>query len=282
MDMLKSFKGYLEDNTREYNYRIKTISELTEKDMEYIERVLKKYVLIDITKPTKTIIQKHPLDFQNVKNAEVWIVDITTALPASEYILQQELKLALKLSDSAVVVRAENNPLEVYTQQMNAKEENMMVAQEEGLSPAARLSTDSSYDKDELGELEEPIYGDEYNKKFRESLAKVAASRQYMGYDPSDDSLNVGGEVADPEIDEDAGNFNDHIDDAPKPEVTNKYVDMLKNLRKESEIKNPRLSTKSNYDDDEISVSGKYEKYKADNKVETVIIKNERKGIRKP
>src|SRR5690606_35995772 len=139
MDGLKSFKEYLQDNAREYHYRIKTVKPLCDEDLDYIERVCRKYVLTDITKPVMTIIQKHPLDFQDIENAEVWIVDISTQLPVSDYVLQQELKLALKVPEKYIVVRAENNPLEVYTQQMNARDDINMLAQEKGLTPGSRL-----------------------------------------------------------------------------------------------------------------------------------------------
>ena len=276
VNIVKSFQDYISANHREYHIRIKTVSPLDDEAMEYIERVLQKYVPIDITAPIKTIMQKHPLDFQDIRNAEVWIVDVVTELPASAYVLQQELKLALALPEKYIVVRAANDPLEVETQRINANAEIDMEAMEQGLSPASRLSTHESYDDDELAELDQPAYGDEYNKRFLEVLAQVAEER--IGYDatPTSKELNDGGTVSDDSIQDDS--FNDGYD-TPKP-INSRYSDTLKNLRKAAKAGNPRLSTKGNYDDDEVKRTKKYDKYGDNEKVAIVTIKNERKGIR--
>lgn len=248
--------------------------------MEWIERVLQKYVLLDITKPVKTIMQKHPLDFQDIQNAEVWIVDITCGLPVSAYVLKRELQLALNISENFVVVRGENDPLETETARLNALNDIDDEAHEKGLKPAARLSTDSEYDVDEQGILEEPVYGNDYNSKFLETLAKVAAERQRYGIEPASPDLDEGGEVADAEAIADGGAFNKDIDDAPEPKSSN-YANTLKNLRKEDKLGNARLSTKGNYDDDEVKQSGKFDKYGKTEKVATVTITNKRSGVRK-
>lgn len=274
--VVKAFSDYINDNHREYHIRIKTVSCLDDEAMEYIERVLQKYVPIDITAPIKTIMQKHPLDFQDIRNAEVWIVDVVTELPASAYVLQQELKLALALPEKYIVVRAANDPLEIETQRMNANDEIDMEAMEQGLSPASRLSTHESYDDDELGELDNPAYGDEYNKRFLEVLAQVAEDRISYDAAPTSKELDSGGTVGDDSVQDNS--FNDGYD-TPKP-VSSKYADTLKNLRKAAKTGDPRLSTKGNYDDDEVKKTKKYDKYGKSEKVATVTIKNERKGIR--
>lgn len=281
---VKSFKDYVENNEREYSLRIKTVSDLGDEEMALIERVLSKYVVKDITTPTKTIMQKHPLDFVDINNAEVWIVDVVTALPTSAYVLQQELKLALALPEKYIVVRAVNDPIEVENQRMASNDEIDMTAMEKGVSPSARLSTDASYDEDELGELDEPVYGDEYNSQFLEMVAKVAAEREKFAASPDSDELNTGGTVGDEPGTIPENDFNDTIydqmDHPPHP-VYDDYTTILKNLRKEGKIGDPRLSTKGNYDDDEIERSKKFDKYGDSDKVATVTIKNEREGIRK-
>ena len=128
--LVKSFHDYIKENEREYHIRIKTVVPLGDVEMEYIERILSKYIPIDITSPVKTIMQKHPLDFQDIRNAEVWIVDVVTELPASAYVLQQELKLALNIPEKYLVVRSANDPLEVETQRMVSNDEIDMEAME--------------------------------------------------------------------------------------------------------------------------------------------------------
>jgi len=282
MSITKSFTDYVNEGGREYSYRIKTVSPLEDTDLEYLERVMDKYVLKEITTPIKTIMQRHPLDFPDIINSEVWIVDVVTHLPASAYVLQQELKLALNLPEKYIVVRAENDPLEVYTQEMNARDEIDMVAAEKGLMPASRLSTNRHYDEDERCDLDEPAYGNEYNSALLDAISKVKAERVDNLVIPHSEELNQGGEVADSEeVPLDDGNFNNDIKDSPKPHTADSYMKMLKNLRKAQKTPDPRLSTKHNYDDDEIKQSKKFDKYGADDKVAVVTITHEREGIRK-
>lgn len=276
----RAFRDYVQEQEKVYNLRIKTVTPIDDGEMEWIERVLQKYVLLDITAPVKTIMQKHPLDFQDIQNAEVWIIDVQCGLPVSAYVLKRELQLALNVSENFIVVRSDNDPLEIETQRLNAKDEIDDEAHAKGLKKAARLSTDSEYDIDEQGVLEEPIYGNDYNSKFLETLAKVAAERQRYGIEPASDDLDKGGTVADAEAPADGGAFNKDIEDAPKPKSAN-YADTLKNLRKENKLGSARLSTKGNYDDDEVKQSGKFDKYGKTEKVATVTITNKRAGIRK-
>lgn len=276
----KAFRDYIQEQERTYSLRIKTVAPIGDDEMEWIERVLQKYVLLDITTPVKTILQRHPLEFQDIQNAEVWIIDIKCALPVSAYVLRQELKLVLNLPEKFIVVRGENDPMEIETQRLNALNDIDAEAVDKQLSPASRLSTNSAYDKDERGDLEEPIYGNEYNSKFLETLAKVAAEREPFGIEPASDELDEGGTIADSEKIEDANAFNKDIGDAPKPKSAN-YADTLKNLRKEGKIGNPKLSTKGNYDDDEVKTSKKFDKYGKTEKIATVTITNKRSGIRK-
>lgn len=276
----KAFKDYIQEQEKVYSLRIKSVAPIGDDELEWIERVLQKYVLIDITKPIKTIRQRHPLDFQDISNAEVWIIDIKCGLPVSAYVLKQELQLALSISENFIVVRGENDPLEIETQRLNALDEIDAEALDKNLSPAARLSTNSEYDKDERGDLEEPMYGNEYNSKFLETLAKVAAERERYGIEPASPELDEGDTVIDDMAPEDGNAFNKDVEDAPKAKSAN-YAETLKNLRKADEPGDSRLSTKGNYDDDEVKKSKKFDKYGNAEKVATVTITNKRGGIRK-
>jgi hypothetical protein len=280
----KSFREYITDQEREYNVRVKTIVPIGDDELALIEQVMQKYVIVDFTTPRKTILQKNPLDFYNIHNAEVYIFDITTRLPMSAYVVLQELKLALNIPEKYIVVRSENDPIENYSQQIEAEEQIEDESMKSDLDPSARLSTNSEYDKDERGDLEEPLYGDEFNKNFLETLAQVAADREDRTVHPESDELNDGGTVADAEKLEDARAFNDEIQDAPKPEYSI-YAETLKNLRKKkehAEIGKAKLSTKGNYDDNEVKTSKSYDKYGKDGKkVATVTITNTKPGTRK-
>ena len=277
----KAFKDYMKENEREYHARIKTVVPLEDDHIAQIERVLDKYVLLDMTSPIKTIMQSHPMDFTDITNAEVFIVDITVALPISAYVLMKELQLALNIPEKYIVVRSPNDPREVEGQRQVANDEIDAEASESGLSPAARLSTDSDYDEDERGDLDEPIYGDEYNSKFLETLAQVAAERQQFAAIPDDaHTKETSNEIVmdAPDV-RPEDNFNEDVEGAPP--VYSFYAETLKNLRKKDKTGKSRLSTKGNYDDDEVNQSKKFTEYGKTDKVKTVLIKNKKAGIRK-
>ena len=281
MTYYKTFRDYVKEQEKTYSMRIKSVVALDEEALATIERVLQKYVLLDISAPVKTIMQKHPLDFVGIENAEVWIVDLVVGLPISAYVLRQELKLALNISENFIIVRSPNDPLEVETQRLDATDEIDEIAAKKNLKPGSRLSTDSSYDLDERGDLDEPIYGNEYNSKFLAMLAKVKEEREKLIAEPDDNNLNKEAEtIADSEQPSDANAFNKNIKGAPMPKSSN-YAETLKNLRKENKIGQPRLSTKGNYDNDEVKQTAKFDKYGKTEQVSVVTITNTREGIRK-
>ena len=217
-------KKYITESERHYNYRLKTICSLDDYAMDWVERVLLKYLPVDISKPRKTILQKNPLDFKNVRAAEVWIVDITTALPASAYVLGQEIQLALGVPENHVIVRGANDPNEVESERLVAAAEIALDAAAKGLTPDALLN-DPDYEE---AEVPDELYGDKYNGKFlgylrtvqkeREAKQKVDAPNAKFGW------LNMPGQ----DVADDNGEFNANIDGAPgigqpgpKPEIHN-------------------------------------------------------------
>jgi hypothetical protein len=178
--------------------------------MTRIERTLLKYDPLDISMPKKTMFQANPLDFPNVKNAEIYIVDIELALPASAWILIPTLADALGLPKAFVVVRSLNEPAETETARLTAEAE----ATEKGLKPEAVLM-DPTYEDAPETPSSDTLYGDAYNKKFLAYLKRVEDERNeaskvdapaplFKWLDkPKDATL--------------AGDFNADVDGAPAP-----------------------------------------------------------------
>lgn len=148
-------RTYLAESERIYNYRIKTVVPIKDDEMSRIERAVIKYQPLNILRPKKTMLQSHPLDFPGVMNAEVFIVDLELALPASAYVLQQELRVALDIPEQYVVVRGDNEPGEIETERLNAGREMGDEAEKKGLTRASLL-TMPRYDE------AEPVKGEDY------------------------------------------------------------------------------------------------------------------------
>jgi hypothetical protein len=81
---MKSFKAYLSEAVKEIPLRIKVAAEVTDDMMNVIETELSRFDVVSVSKPTKTIMQEHPLDFgTKIRNTEVYIVDAVVHLPVS-------------------------------------------------------------------------------------------------------------------------------------------------------------------------------------------------------
>lgn len=140
---------------------------MTDENMDKLEFLLQKYDVQSIDGPRKTIIQEHPLDFYDIVNHEVYIIDAVLGLPASTYMLQQEIKETLDIPEKFVVVRSDNDPTEIETQRLNAQK----LMDENNDGPVAKLSIDPEYP--EQSPPAEELYGDTYNANFVSRLAQA-------------------------------------------------------------------------------------------------------------
>jgi hypothetical protein len=178
---MKSFYEYLAESVKVYSYRIKAIVEMDEEFLKGLEAVLRKYDVVSISKVKKTISQKNPMDFNHVKNAEVWMLDVKTHIPVSSTILQNEIHGGLKLPGSSLVVRGEHEAIELLNTAGLVADAMAKEANGRDLKPAALLN-DAEYSEAVPPEVG---YGDEYNKKFLAYLAQIAADREVTEVAPA-------------------------------------------------------------------------------------------------
>ena len=163
-----TLKDYILTAKKEYHYRLKFAFELSEDNILTIEKCTEKYGLLDITKPKRLILQKNPVDFKNVDNAEVTYCDVTTEYPAPTEMFRQELRQALGVAEKLVVVRDEDHdPYEKELDIINIRHE----IEEKGEYQTKLL--DPEYKSDGHTEEQAPThYGNEYNEKFLKTLDK--------------------------------------------------------------------------------------------------------------
>lgn len=174
MSMLRE---YLAQTERKYHYRVKTVVALDDETMDRIEGVIAKYLPLDISVVEKSIFQRHPMDFPGIENREVYWVDITLGLPASAYILQQDIRAALSIPEKFIVVRMDNEPTEVETQRINAVADMEIEATKDGYERDALLNQGKEYP--EAVEVEATdLYGDVYNGRLLDYLKKLEDERQ--------------------------------------------------------------------------------------------------------
>ena len=251
-----SYLKHLMESDKEYHFRIKMVVPIDEEKMGQIERILTKYELRDISKPTKTIIQEHPLDFNDVSNSEVHMVDAVTGTPVSAYILQQELRANLKLPEKFIVVRSDNDPLEVETARLNAANAMEKEAEEQDLDRKSLLSTDEVYPEAEHSVPGEEFYGNEHNSEFLNTLADISVDRQPSYSEPTEGLFNwLANDVE--EVGEDfvQDDFNDNIEGV-KPVPW--WLAKDKKLSDGREV-DDMISPEGNFDEDHMTVRRSYE-----------------------
>lgn len=80
---MKSFTEFLTESTKQYDFRIKVAGTLSDEQVDRLEAAMEKWGLQSINKPKVTPIQKHPVDFANLTEIEVSIMDMTLDYPAT-------------------------------------------------------------------------------------------------------------------------------------------------------------------------------------------------------
>jgi len=160
---MKSFYHYLAESARVYKYRVKSVMPMDDHFIATLKDALFKYDVKSVSKPKKLMAQKAPLDFRDFHMAEVWVVDIETAIPASSYVLALQLRSALQIPDKMLVVRGENEPVEIEAEKIEEIHKDDQEA----------LLDQSNYE--EADQPKEVAYGDAYNKKFLNYLAQIKA-----------------------------------------------------------------------------------------------------------
>lgn len=157
--MKKTLLEYVQNNEKEYPVRIKTTFELDSDTLDRIERHLKKYDVVAVSKPERVMLQANPIDFPENQGWEIYITDAVTRLPVSYDILQAELVNMLCVHASQIKVRNPEAPREeeAEAQEEPKKEEEYHV----------RL-TDPKYA--EIEQDKKKYFGDDFNAEFLKGL----------------------------------------------------------------------------------------------------------------
>lgn len=173
-----NFKQYLAESEKTYNYRLKTVAALDKDAVARIEKYFARHNLIKISTVRKTPLQKAPLDFESIPNREVFILDVTLGLPISSFIIQRELVGLLQLPGDYLIVRGENDPIEVQNDAMNQHAEISAKAADKELTADSLLGTESAYPEAEQTADGQNYYGDSYNSRLLDYLKQVSDDRK--------------------------------------------------------------------------------------------------------
>jgi hypothetical protein len=155
---MRSFKEYLSESKKTYTFKVKVAGDFGSNQETALESLLARYELASFKKAGKTPIQELPIDFPQIKNAEVSIYEVALNYPTTQFELTEYLASELHITKDRIVVRSPNDPSESYQEPVVRRE--------------GALLTDSEY-KEAPNVNPDDYYGDKYNSGFVKELNDI-------------------------------------------------------------------------------------------------------------
>ena len=115
---MSTFKDYLTESTKSYDYKIKIAGEPKDIDKNALETALQKFDLASMSAGKSTPIMTLPLDFPRLSNEQVTIFDVTTNYPESPRVMHEYLSDILRIPMTHIVVKKPGEPSEEYQDEM--------------------------------------------------------------------------------------------------------------------------------------------------------------------
>jgi len=120
---MSTFKDYLAESVKSYDYKIKVAGTIDKDFANKMETALAKFEVAKMSAGKKTPIMTMPLDFPMLSNEEVTIFDVTTNYPVSVRELKEYLSDRMRVPATHIVVRKPGEPTEQYQADMQIKSE---------------------------------------------------------------------------------------------------------------------------------------------------------------
>jgi hypothetical protein len=130
----------------------------------------------------RTPVQIVPLDFEKMPYQAVYILDIGLGMPVSPSVLQTALCRLFGIRDDHMIVRGENDPIEIHIDINNQEVDIKNQAMQQGVSPAPILNTDGEYPKSDQTASGDNYYGSSYNGHFLDVLRGIADAKKLERY----------------------------------------------------------------------------------------------------
>lgn len=160
---MKTFKEYLSESKKAYNFKIKVAGEIPEGFEEKLKNNLDRCKIISFEKVSTTPVQQVPLDFPHLNNVEVTIYEAIVEYPTTPPQISADIK-ALGINEEHFRVRGAGEASEI----------DQLLLDEE---PSGKsLLQDPAY-KETANAKHKEYFGPDYNKSFLKDLERVAKER---------------------------------------------------------------------------------------------------------
>ena len=121
---MSTFKDYLTESAKSYDYKIKVAGQLADDFASKLESALAKFEVAKMSTGKKTPIMTLPLDFPALSNEQVTIFDVTTNYPASQRVMHEYLSDILRVPATHLVIRKPGEPTEEYQNDMQVAQKS--------------------------------------------------------------------------------------------------------------------------------------------------------------
>ena len=184
---LSTFKDYLTESAKSYDYKIKVAGDLEEGFANKLESALAKFEVAKMSAGKKTPIMTMPLDFPRLSNEQVTIFDVTTNYPASQRVMHEYLSDILRIPATHIVVRKPGEPTEEYQEQMqvakNSEYQNKLLDLEMKDSPKVNAEEFHST-KANMSLLKELLKDREVNKDAPKEKENIMSKEEQSTQSP--------------------------------------------------------------------------------------------------
>ena len=184
---MSTFKDYLTESTKSYDYKIKIAGEPKDIDKNALETALQKFDLANMSAGKSTPIMTLPLDFPRLSNESVTIFDVTTNYPASPRVMHEYLSDILRIPATHIVVKKPGEPTEEYQNDMqvakNSEYKNKLLDIE--MTDAPKVNAEEFHStKANMGLLKELLKDREVNKDAPKEKENIMSKEEQSTQSP--------------------------------------------------------------------------------------------------
>ena len=155
---MRSFTEILNESKKSYPFKIGVAGELPEGFADTLETALKKFGVSSLTSGKTTPIQERPLDFPQHQNTQVTYFDTEVTYPTTPDVLRSYIGSICSVTESCIVVRRTDEPLERYQDNMPSDNETVtyetLLTKEDMGGTSAQQDVGSNRVMEQLKELE--------------------------------------------------------------------------------------------------------------------------------
>jgi hypothetical protein len=164
---MKSLKQYLAESEKTYNFRLRTVADMSDEQLKKLESHLARYNVESVSSPKTSIIQRSPAGFGDIGPSAVSTMEIVTHLPCTPNVMQEEVAAATGIHIGAIRVYNEGEFIDEEEDLENTTDDEVK-----------SVLADADYSEAEKVEHKDN-FGNEFVSNFVKNLPKSELATEY-------------------------------------------------------------------------------------------------------